>query len=181
MSVQICHVADSLLWSLEEKPFIPTFVVTVFQGWRVISTSWEVGGRLYALSEGGVVVALDYPLCHVELRLVTASSPDAFGLDADRLEFRYYSGSDRLNVACSTCSVPPTWLVVSRVSGPTLIKNAQWCRDHYARIESPDQTLHLSCNIRFFWPYIHDIWPLDLVPNSPTLSLPFPGLGVAIW
>ena len=144
MSVQICHVADSLLWSLEEKPFIPTFVVTVFQGWRVISTSWEVGGRLYALSEGGVVVALDYPLCHVELRLVTASSPDAFGLDADRLEFRYYSGSDRLNVACSTCSVPPTWLVVSRVSGPTLIKNAQWCRDHYARIESPDQTLHLS-------------------------------------
>eukprot|EP00434_Breviolum_minutum_P002120 symbB.v1.2.001872.t1/scaffold79.1/size344139/3 len=116
MSVQICHVADSLLWSLEEKPFIPTFVVTVFQGWRVISTSWEVGGRLYALSEGGVVVALDYPLCHVELRLVTASSPDAFGLDADRLEFRYYSGSDRLNVACSTCSVPPTWLVVSRLA-----------------------------------------------------------------
>ena len=49
-----------------------------------------------------------------------------------------------LNVACSTCSVPPTWLVVSRVSGPTLIKNAQWCRDHYARVESPDQTLHLS-------------------------------------
>jgi len=144
MSVQICHVADSLLWSLEEKPFIPTFVVTVFQGWRVISTSWEVGGRLYALSEGGVVVALDYPLCHVELRLVASSSPDAFGLDADRLEFRFYSGSDRLNVACSTCSVPPTWLVVSRVSGPTLIKNARWCRDHYARIESPDQALHLS-------------------------------------
>ena len=144
MSVQICHVADSLLWSLEEKPFIPTFVVTVFQGWRVISTSWEIGGRLYALSEGGVVVALDYPLCHVELRLVASSSPDAFGLDADRLEFRFYSGSDRLNVACSTCSVPPTWLVVSRVSGPTLIKNARWCRDHYARIESPDQALHLS-------------------------------------
>eukprot|EP00434_Breviolum_minutum_P034149 symbB.v1.2.030215.t1/scaffold3380.1/size79486/1 len=144
MSVQICHVADTLLWSLEEKPFIPTFVVTVFQGWRVIACSWEVGGRLYALSENGVVVALDFPLCHIELRLVTSSSPDAFGLDADRLEFRFYSGSDRLNVACSTCSVPPTWLVVSRVSGPTLIKNAQWCRDHYARVESPDQTLHLS-------------------------------------
>ena len=38
-----------------------------------------------------------------------------------------------------------------------------------------------KCNIRFFWPYIHDIWPLDLVPSSPTLSLPFPGLDVAIW
>ena len=144
MSVQICHVADTLLWSLEEKPFIPTFVVTIFQGWRVIACSWEVGGRLYALSENGVVVALDYPLCHIELRLVASSSPDAFGLDADRLEFRFYSGSDRLNVAASTCSVPPTWLVVSRVSGPTLIKNAAWCRDHYARVESPDQTLHLS-------------------------------------
>lgn len=34
--------------------------------------------------------------------------------------------------------------MVSRVSGPTLIKNAQWCRDHFARVESPDQTLHLS-------------------------------------
>ena len=40
--------------------------------------------------------------------------------------------------------MPPSWLVVSRVSGPNLIKNARWCRDHYARVESPDQQLQLS-------------------------------------
>eukprot|EP00434_Breviolum_minutum_P034619 symbB.v1.2.030648.t1/scaffold3477.1/size55879/5 len=144
MTVQINHVSDTIVWLLQETPFIPTFVVTVFQGWRVCAVSWEVGGRIYAISEGGIVVALDYPLCHVELRLVATSSADAFGQDADRLEFRFYSAADRLDVACSTCAVPPSWLVVSRVSGPTLIKNARWCREHLARVESPDQALHLS-------------------------------------
>lgn len=140
MSIQICHVSDQLVNILQEVPFIPTFVVTVFQGCRVVACSWEVGG----CSEGGVVVALGYPLCHFELRLVATSSADAFGMHADRLEFRFFSAADRLDVAASTCSVPPSWLVVSRVSGPTLIRNAQWCRDKHARIESPDQTPQLS-------------------------------------
>eukprot|EP00434_Breviolum_minutum_P027854 symbB.v1.2.024640.t1/scaffold2346.1/size82077/1 len=132
MSVQINHVTDSILWLLQETAFIPTCVVTVFQGWRVCACSWEVGGRIYAISEGGIVVALDYPLCHMEIRLVATSSADAFGQDADRLEFRFYSAADRLDVACSTCAAPPSWLIVSRVSGPTLIKNASWCRNHMA-------------------------------------------------
>ena len=124
MSVQINHVTDSILWLLQETAFIPTCVVTVFQGWRVCACSWEVGGRIYAISEGGIVVALDYPLCHMEIRLVATSSADAFGQDADRLEFRFYSAADCLDVACSTCAAPPSWLIVSRVSGPTLIKDA---------------------------------------------------------
>ena len=68
MTVQINHVADHLMYVLQENAFIPTFVVTVFQGWRVVACSWEVGGRLYVCSEGGVVVAADYPLCHFECR-----------------------------------------------------------------------------------------------------------------
>ena len=144
MSVQINHVADNILWLLQENAFIPTCVVTVFQGWRVCACSWEIGGRIYAISEGGIVVALDYPLCHMEIRFVATSSADAFGQDADRVEFRFYSAAHRLDVACSTCAAPPSWLIVSRVSGPTLIKNAQWCRNHAARIEGPDQTLQLS-------------------------------------
>ena len=144
MSVQINYVADGAVRMLEEKVFIPTVIVTVFQGWRIVATSWEVGGRIYACSSGGVVVALDHPLCHFEARLVATSSADALGLDADRVEFRFLSASDRLDVACSTAAIPPTWLVVSRVSGPTLIKNAKWCRDHYARVEGPDQTLQMS-------------------------------------
>ena len=47
MTVQINHVSDTIVWLLQETPFIPTFVVTVFQGWRVCAVSWEVGGRIY--------------------------------------------------------------------------------------------------------------------------------------
>ena len=144
MTVQVNHISDTLISVLQATPFIPTFVVTIFQGWRVVTCSWEVGGRIYAISEGGIVVSLDYPLCHVELRLVSISSKDAFGMDADRIEFRFWSAADRLDVACSSCSVPPSWLVVSRVSGPTLIQNANWCRKKFARIESPDPALQLA-------------------------------------
>ena len=144
MTVQVNHISDTLISVLQATPFIPTFVVTIFQGWRVVTCSWEVGGRIYAISEGGIVVSLDYPLCHVELRLVSISSADAFGMDADRIEFRFWSAADRLDVACSSCSVPPSWLVVSRVSGPTLIQNANWCRKKFTRIESPDQALQLA-------------------------------------
>ena len=144
MTVQVSHVSDVIAHTLENSVFIPTFVVTVFQGYRVIATSWEVGGRLYAGSDRGVVVALDYPLCHFELRFVASASPDAMGNDADKLEFRFLSASDRLDLRCSSCSVPPSWLVVSRVSGPTLIQSAKWCRDHYARVEAPDQALQLN-------------------------------------
>ena len=44
--------------------FVPSCVVTIYQGWRVVATSFEVGGRLHACSEGGMVAALDFPLCH---------------------------------------------------------------------------------------------------------------------
>ena len=144
MSVQMNYVSDEIYHMVSETLFVPTFAVTIFQGWRVVAVSWEVGGRLYACSSHGVVVALDYPLCHFELRLVSTSSADALGLDADRLEFRFLSAGDRIDVAASSASIPPTWLVVSRVSGPTLIRNAHWCREHHARIEGPDQTLQLS-------------------------------------
>ena len=144
MSVQINYVSDAAVQMMPDMVFIPTVIVTVFQGWRIVAVSWEVGGRLYACSDGGAVVALDYPLCHFEVRLVANASADAFGLDADRVEFRFFSAADRLDVGCSTAAIPPTWLVVSRVSGPTLIKNSKWCREHYARIEGPDQTLQMS-------------------------------------
>eukprot|EP00435_Cladocopium_sp_Y103_P029673 s2383_g7.t1 len=144
MTVQMNYINDALLADLRESLFVPSCVVTVFQGWRVIATSFEVGGRLYACSDGGIVVALDYPLCHFELRLTATSSTDSIGLDADRIEFRFRSSGDKMDVSCSQVTVPSTWLVVSRVSGPTLVRNAHWCRDHHARVEGPDQTMQLS-------------------------------------
>lgn len=62
-------------------------------------------------------MALDYPLCHMELRFVATSSPDAFGADADRLEMRFLSAGDRLDVSAKFVQAPPSMLVVSRVTG----------------------------------------------------------------
>ena len=115
--------------------------MTIFSGWRVVAVSFEVGGRLYVCSNGGVVVAVDYPLCHFEVRMTALSSADSIGVDADRLEFGFRSAGDKLDVACSQLNVPATWLTLSRVSGPTLIQNARWCRERNARVEGPDQTM----------------------------------------
>ena len=142
-TVQLNYVNDALVMGLEEVLFIPSCTVTVFQGWRVCAVSFEVGGQIYACSEGGQVVALDFPLCHFEVRLTAVSSSDSFGHDADRLEFRFSSAQDRLDAGCSTTAVPASWMVVSRVSGPTLVKNARWCRENYARVEGPDQTMQM--------------------------------------
>ena len=130
--------------SLKEVLFVPACVVAIFTGWRVVATSFEVGGRIYACSNGGKVVALDFPLCHFEVWMTAMSSQDSIGMDADRLEFRFRSASDKVDVACSQVTVPSTWLVLSRVSGPTLIQNARWCRERQARVEGPDQTMQMS-------------------------------------
>ena len=86
MSIQMIHIADAIHTILSDTVFIPSIVITVFQGWRVVAVSWEVGGRVYACSEGGIVAALDFPLCHFECRFTATSSPDSLGADADRLE-----------------------------------------------------------------------------------------------
>ena len=57
------------------------------------------------------MVALDYPLCRFELRLVASASGDAVGLDADQLEARFYSAADRVDVSTSSVAAPPSWLV----------------------------------------------------------------------
>ena len=144
MTVQLNYLNDALIMDLPDQLFVPSVIVTVFQGWRVIATAFEVGGRLYACSDGGVVVALDYPLCHFELRMTAVSSKDNLGNDADKIEFRFTSVGDKINVACSQMSVPPTYMVVSRVSGVMLVKNADWCRHRKARIEGPDQIMQMS-------------------------------------
>ena len=144
MAVQMSYVDDSVMdrvHPVRDRDCLP----------RLPRDRQLLGGRwcLCAVSNGGVVVALDYPQCHFELRSVASASGDAVGLDADRLEARFYSAADRIDVSASSAS----WLVVSRVSGPTLIKNASWCRQQAARIECPDQQLQLSqlANIHARW------------------------------
>ena len=52
MMVQLNYINDVMVANLRETLFVSSCVITIFQGWRVISTSFEVGGRLYACSEG---------------------------------------------------------------------------------------------------------------------------------
>ena len=144
MSIQLNYINDALVLGLADLLCVPSVVITVFQGWRVVAISFEVGGRLYACSDGGVVVALDFPLRHFEIRMTAVASADSFGWDADRLEMRFVSAGDKLDLSCSSVSAPASWLMVSRVSGPTLVKNSDWCRRHYARVEGPDQVMQLS-------------------------------------
>ena len=117
-----------------------SIVVAVFVGWRVSVMSFECGGRTYALGPGGSVVAGDSARSRFELRVCSRASIDAVGNDADRLEFRYRDANNRMDLKCSRTSVPGTWLTVSHISGPTLIRTITSVRENKARVEGPEQT-----------------------------------------
>ena len=117
-----------------------SIVVAVFIGWRVSVLSFECGGRTYALGPSGSVVAGDSARSRFELRVCSRASIDAVGNDADRLEFRYRDANNRMDLKCSRTSVPGTWLTVSHISGPTLIRTINSVRENKARVEGPEQT-----------------------------------------
>ena len=117
-----------------------SITVAVFMGWRVSVFSFECGGRTYALAPGGSVVAGDSARSRFELRVCSRASADAVGNDADRLEFRYRDANNRMDLKCSRTSVPGTWLTVSHISGPTLIRTINSVRENRARVEGPEQT-----------------------------------------
>ena len=117
-----------------------SITVAVFMGWRVSVFSFECGGRTYALAPRGAVVAGDSARSRFELRVCSRSSTDAVGNDADRLEFRYRDANNRMDLKCSRTSVPGTWLTVSHISGPTLIRTITSVRENKARVEGPEQT-----------------------------------------
>ena len=117
-----------------------SITVAVFMGWRVSVFSFECGGRTYAFAPRGAVVAGDSARSRFELRVCSRSSTDAVGNDADRLEFRYRDANNRMDLKCSRTSVPGTWLTVSHISGPTLIRTITSVRENKARVEGPEQT-----------------------------------------
>ena len=115
-------------------------VVAVFVGWRVTVMSFECGGRTYAVGPKGTVVAGDNARSRWELRVCSRASNEAVGNDADRVEFRFRDANNRLDLKCARTSVPGTWLTVSHISGPTLIRTIQDVRNARARVEGPEQT-----------------------------------------
>ena len=103
-------------------------VVAMFQGWRVSVLSFQCGGRTYSVGPNGTVVVGDFARSRWELRVCSRASDDAVGNDADRIEFRFRDANNRIDVKAARASVPATWLTVSHISGPNLVKTIQEVR-----------------------------------------------------
>ena len=86
------------------------------------------------------MVAGDFARSRWELRVCSRASDDAVGNDADRIEFRFRDANNRIDVKAARASVPATWLTVSHISGPNLVKTIQEVRRGGARVEGPEQT-----------------------------------------
>ena len=101
MSVTRSFVNPTLVAQLtEDDPGSVQIQCNVFSGFKVSSISFEPGGRLYSCSVNGHVVATDFPRVHCEIRKTARNSEDAFGSDADKVEFRYI-------VTAGSCSWRP--------------------------------------------------------------------------
>ena len=85
--------------------------VAVLQGYRVSCVAVEPGGRLYAVSPHGAVVALD------KLREIVRNCADALASDTDKIEFRYLDAVNRIEVAAGRRSCPLSWVIGAHISG----------------------------------------------------------------
>ncbi|CAE7380710.1 MSBP2, partial [Symbiodinium sp. CCMP2456] len=138
LSVQQQFCDEVLIRSANDGWFRPSIVISVFVGWKVSVTSFEVGARVYSIGPQGVVMASDHAMSTCELRVTDRASPEGYGNDADRVEFRFRDANNRIDLKCGRTSVPGTWLTVSHISGPSLINTIQQCRNQRARVEGPD-------------------------------------------
>ena len=73
---------------LADMGAILRFRITAFKNNRVSHYSFNQGGRLFTLAEGGRAVVLGIPRCRVELRAVDPACPAAYPEASDRLDFK---------------------------------------------------------------------------------------------
>ena len=88
------------------------------------------------------MIADRWRLCPLEVRVEGLRSR-LLGRNWQRCRssrFRYRDANNRIDMKCARTSVPSTWLVVSHISGPTLIQTINRVRDQRARVEGPEQT-----------------------------------------
>jgi hypothetical protein len=108
LTVQQAMVDEVLIRAAHQGRFRPSVVISVFIGWRVSVLSFEVGGRSYSVGPNGAVFAGDHGRAKFELRVTARSSDEAFGNDADRVDFRYRDANNRIDLKCGRASVPQT-------------------------------------------------------------------------
>ena len=121
-----------------------SFIIVVFQGWRITAVSGVLGNRAYALTTGGIVCSLDKPRWKVDMMRMKRNSQEARGNDPDAIDFRFLDATNKIDCRSPRISVPPTWLVASHISGPALLNAIKSIRDQGGRIEGPQQVVHFS-------------------------------------
>ena len=163
LTVQQSFVDEFLIREVNKGRPRLSVVIAAFIGWRVSVMSYECGGRIYSVGPHGAVVATDHARARFELRVCSRSSDDAVGNDADRVEFRFRDANNRIDLKCARTSVPGTWLTVSHISGPTLIRTIQAVRDSKARVEGPEQTEQFAQLAA-----VHKLWWEDSVAQDST-------------
>ena len=144
MSVEKFFWDEFLIGKLSGAESRPSITVVCFMGWRISAVSYELGGQLYAVSENGLVAALDFARSRIEFRRTKRNSTETMGNDADRIEFRYRDSNNQMDCRAMRVMVPSTWLVVSHISGPALIETIKKARDQGCRIEGPEQIAQFS-------------------------------------
>ena len=119
MTVQLNYINDALVPGLAGLLFVRSLVVTVFQGWRVGRRS------LVRMLRRGCSRGLGSPMpLRIEAGLHFVGRRIRLGCRS-HVEMRFVSAGDKLDIACSSVAAPASWLMVSRVSGPTLVRNAE--------------------------------------------------------
>ena len=98
---------------------------------------------MYQCGPKGIVVATDHARIHAEIRRVVRNSADAFGNDADKLEFNMRDGREMKLYACRS-SIPESWVVGSHISGSLCPELAKQIRAGGGRVEGPDQGMQLG-------------------------------------
>ena len=98
LSVQQQFYDEVLIRSANEGWFRPSIVISVFVGWKVSVTSFEVGGRVYSIGPQGAVMASDHAMSTCELRVTDRSSQEGYGNDADRIPVQGCQQPDRPEV-----------------------------------------------------------------------------------
>ena len=138
LSVQVQFCDEALIRDARVGTFRPSVVISVFIGWKVSVFLFEVGRCSSSVGPHGTVYVGNRCRSRFELRVVDRGSDDAIGNDAGRVEFRFRDANNRINLKCGRASVPGTWLVVSHISGPALIRMIQESRNQGARVEGPE-------------------------------------------
>ena len=74
LSVQQQFCDEVLIRSANEGWFRLSIVISVFVGWKVSVTSFEVGARVYSIGPRGSVMASDHAMSTCELRVTDRAS-----------------------------------------------------------------------------------------------------------